>query len=90
MFLLIFKIGPSHVFGTDVLQRKHYTLESCAKACLEEKEIHCKYFKFVNATGTCFLSSKNQADFSTSGMYAFLSLLVLFVIIWIISKIFCR
>ena len=54
----------------DVLRRKHNTLESCAKACLQEKDIPCKYFKFVNATGTCYLSSKDHPNFKNSVLKA--------------------
>ena len=48
----------------DVIRKEHESLDNCAKACLDEKTINCKYFKFVKDTGTCFLSAKDHPDFS--------------------------
>ena len=52
------------MLASDVLKKDGMTLDKCAKACLDEKTIACKYFKFTNATGTCLLSGKDQPDFS--------------------------
>ncbi|XP_052767984.1 uncharacterized protein LOC128208461 [Mya arenaria] len=46
----------------DVLVQRHDTIEKCAKACLQKGESMCRYFKFVNATRQCYLSSKVHPD----------------------------
>ena len=57
-------LGASQGASPDVLKKEHQTLDGCAKACLEETSMNCIYFKFTNATGTCFLSAKDHPDFS--------------------------
>ncbi|XP_052273851.1 uncharacterized protein LOC127873833 isoform X50 [Dreissena polymorpha] len=67
ILLLIATVYVTEAATADVLQRHHTTLQSCAKACLAEKDITCRFFKFENTTGTCLLSGRDKPDFSLNG-----------------------
>ncbi|KAH3844957.1 hypothetical protein DPMN_087224, partial [Dreissena polymorpha] len=67
ILLLIATVYVTEAATADVLQRHHTSLQSCAKACLAEKDITCRFFKFENTTGTCLLSGRDKPDFSLNG-----------------------
>ncbi|KAK3093932.1 hypothetical protein FSP39_021955 [Pinctada imbricata] len=54
--------SPYIVISNGLVKKLGQNLDSCAKACLEETAIRCQFFKFVNNTGTCFLSDADNAD----------------------------
>ncbi|KAK3092385.1 hypothetical protein FSP39_002192 [Pinctada imbricata] len=56
----VFSGKPEILISPGLVKREGLTLDTCAKACLQEKTIKCQFFKFINDTRTCFLSETDH------------------------------
>ncbi|XP_025105747.1 uncharacterized protein LOC112571147 [Pomacea canaliculata] len=45
----------------EMMQRHGTSLEDCAEACALERQIKCRYFKYLNETHMCLLSSSESS-----------------------------
>ncbi|ESP03020.1 hypothetical protein LOTGIDRAFT_230461, partial [Lottia gigantea] len=50
--------------SSDIVHKVGGTLEDCAKSCIQEKSIKCRYFKFINVSQTCLMSATDHPDIS--------------------------
>ncbi|XP_060581418.1 uncharacterized protein LOC132738021 [Ruditapes philippinarum] len=70
VFIFFCILNPDYIstkeLSSYITKQTHSTLEGCAKSCLKRVDISCKYFKYIKATHTCYLSSKNSPNFNLS------------------------